>query len=150
MEPWWTCRSSTGPTLALHLAATTVTPGSGSAMRRSSPYRRTDYCRTIQQQTEGQSMAIGSSSKRERFEARLPAEQKAFLEHAAALNGQTLTDFILSSAQRAAEQTVREREVLVLSAKDSRAFVEALLNPPAPNAALRRAADRYRATMGNG
>jgi uncharacterized protein (DUF1778 family) len=90
-------------------------------------------------------MAFRSSSRRERFEARLPAEQKAFLERAAALNGQTLTEFIISSAQRAAEQTVREREVLVLSARDSQALVDALLNPPEPNAALRRAAERYRA-----
>ncbi len=89
-------------------------------------------------------MAVSSSSKRERFEARLPVEQKAFLERAAALNGQTLTDFIISSAQRAAEQTVREREILVLSARDSQAFVESLLNPPEPNAALRRATDRDR------
>jgi uncharacterized protein (DUF1778 family) len=95
-------------------------------------------------------MAVPSASKRERFEARLPADQKAFLERAAALNGQTLTDFILSSAQRAAEQTVRERQVLVLSARDSQRFVDALLNPPAPNAALRRAAERHRAAIGDG
>lgn len=37
----------------------------------------------------------------------------------------------------AAEQTIRSHEVITLSARDSLLFVEALLNPPAPNDALR-------------
>jgi uncharacterized protein (DUF1778 family) len=34
-------------------------------------------------------------------------------------------------------------QLLVLSARDSEALAEALANPPAPNAALRRAVDAY-------
>ena len=39
---------------------------------------------------------------------------------------------------------IEARERFVLPATDWDAFHEALLNPPAPNAALRRAARRYR------
>jgi len=34
--------------------------------------------------------------------------------------------------------------VIELSARDGRAFVEALMNPPAPNEPLQRAVERYR------
>lgn len=43
-----------------------------------------------------------------------------------------------------AEQAFREHDVLALSARDSRMFVESLLNPPAPGAKLRAAAARYK------
>ena len=39
---------------------------------------------------------------------------------------------------------VREHESWVLSRRESKAFVAALLNPPAPNEALREAAARYK------
>ena len=84
------------------------------------------------------------TAKRERLEARVSAEQKALLQRAADLQGRTLSDFIIGSAQRAAEEIIREHTVITLTAQDSRAFVEALLNPPAPNERLRAAAARYK------
>jgi uncharacterized protein (DUF1778 family) len=84
------------------------------------------------------------SARRERLEARVSAEQKALLQRAADLQGRTLSDFIIGSAQRAAEEIIREHTVITLTAQDSRAFVEALLNPPAPNERLRAAAARYK------
>lgn len=41
--------------------------------------------------------------------------------------------------------TIRNYEMLKLNAKDSVAFAQALLDPPEPNAALRAAAERYKA-----
>lgn len=78
-----------------------------------------------------------------RIEARVSREQKRLFERAAEVEGVTLTDFIISSMQRAATQTLQEHTTLALSAKDQRAFVDALLNPPEPNPALRRAVDRH-------
>lgn len=74
--------------------------------------------------------------KRERLEARITAEQKQRIQRAAALAGLSMTDFVVQSAEQAAEQTIRRYEVISLSARDSAAFAEALLNPPAPNDAL--------------
>ena len=83
------------------------------------------------------------AAKRERLEARVSPDLKALLQRAADLQGRSLTDFVLESARHAAEAVIHEHEVITLSARDSRAFVEALLNPPAPNERLRAAFARY-------
>jgi uncharacterized protein (DUF1778 family) len=93
-------------------------------------------------------MAAASAPKQERLEARISAEQKELLQQAAAMEGTTITDFVVRSAQRAAEQTIRDLASLVLTARESQAFVEALLDSPAPNSALRAAAKRYRRVIG--
>jgi uncharacterized protein (DUF1778 family) len=87
--------------------------------------------------------------RRERLEVRCTPEQKELLQHAARLQGQTLSDFLLGSAARAAEQAIREYEVMTLSARDSRSFVEALLNPPPPAERLRRASAHYDDAIGS-
>ncbi len=84
----------------------------------------------------------------ERLETRVTAEQKRLIEQAAALQGRSVTDFVLSSVQEAAKRTIEEHQRLELSLRDSQAFVEALLNPPAPNDRLRETVARYRQTMG--
>lgn len=83
-----------------------------------------------------------ATTRTERLVARVTPEQKELIEHAAHLTGRTLTDFILAAVQEAAGRAVREHEVLTLSARDSLAFARAILDPPTPNDALRRAADR--------
>jgi uncharacterized protein (DUF1778 family) len=84
------------------------------------------------------------AQRRERLEARLSPEQKALLERAAALEGRSLTDFVVSSAQSAALETIQRYEVIELTAEDSLAFAKALMNPSPPNEALRAAARRHR------
>ena len=80
----------------------------------------------------------------DRIDARLPAATKALIERAAVITGVTLSDFVISRAYEAARAVVREHESWVLSRRESKAFVAALLNPPAPNEALREAAARYK------
>ena len=77
-----------------------------------------------------------------RLEARLPADVHALLKRAAELQGRRLTDFVVAAARDAACRTIEEAEVLRLSVEDQRRFAAALLNPPKPNAAMRRAARR--------
>lgn len=80
-----------------------------------------------------------------RFGARLTEEQKALFERAAALTGRSLTDFVISAAQEAANRAVQDFEILRLSERNSRALMEALLNPPPPSERLREAVRRYKA-----
>jgi uncharacterized protein (DUF1778 family) len=87
-------------------------------------------------------------TKRSRFNARLLDEQKAVIERAAAITGQSVSQFIVSSAQRAAEETIREHEVISLSARDSKAVMEALLHPAPANEVLHRAMERHRELVG--
>jgi uncharacterized protein (DUF1778 family) len=88
------------------------------------------------------------SARTARLEARITAEQKDLLSRAAALQGRSLSDFVVTSAYEIAARTVREHEAVMLSARDRELFVTALLRPPAPGARLRKAARRYRKRAG--
>jgi uncharacterized protein (DUF1778 family) len=79
-----------------------------------------------------------------RIEVRVALKQKQLFEQAAEMQGVTLTDFAISSMQRAAAEAVEEHSRIELSQHDQRAFVEALMKPPEPNAALRAVAKAYR------
>ena len=78
-----------------------------------------------------------------RLEARVSAAQKNLLQQAAALSGRTLSEFVVASAQDAARRLIAEHESIRLSRDEQMAFVRALLNPPEPNARLKRAAKAY-------
>lgn len=82
-------------------------------------------------------------SKLERLEARITREQKRIIERAARLRGTSVTDFVVVSAQRAATDTIKDYEIMSVRGEARKAFVNALLNPPAPNAAANRAAERF-------
>ena len=77
-----------------------------------------------------------------RLEARLPPEVHALLKRAAQIQERTLTDFVGSAAQEAARQTIEATEIVRLSVEDQQWFAEAILNPPEPAPALRRAFER--------
>ena len=87
------------------------------------------------------------TGKKERLEARVSAKQKALICQAAALQGCSLTDFMVRALQDAAHRTIKEYEVLELGERDRQVFINALLNPPVPNDRLRRAAEEYRQIM---
>jgi uncharacterized protein (DUF1778 family) len=78
-----------------------------------------------------------------RLEARLPASVYALLKRAAELKGRSITDFVVGAAQDAAQRVIEEDGIIRLSAEDQARFAQALLNPPAPNAALKRAMRRH-------
>jgi uncharacterized protein (DUF1778 family) len=82
-----------------------------------------------------------------RLEARISPETKALLQKAAALEGRTLTDFVVASVQAEACRVIQQHQTLKLSLEDSQAFVDALLNPPKPNEALKAAVLRYKQVM---
>lgn len=83
-----------------------------------------------------------------RFDARLNEEQKLLIQRAADLEGRTMTDFVLHSAELAAERAIERRAMLVLTARETEAFAHAIVRPPAPGPVLRRAARKYRETIG--
>ena len=82
-----------------------------------------------------------------RIDARLPTETKQLIERAAIITGVTVSDFVISKAYEAAAMVVQEHETWVLNRRESKKFVDALLNPPDPNEALRAAAARYKARV---
>jgi len=80
----------------------------------------------------------------ERLEARVTIEQKSLIERAAALQGRSVTDFVIASVQDAARRTIEDHQRLDLSLRDSQAFVEALLNPQPVNNRLYETVRLYR------
>jgi uncharacterized protein (DUF1778 family) len=95
---------------------------------------------------------IGSMEKvstTARLEARLPAGIHALLKRAAEIEGRTLTDFVVAAAREAACRTVERAEILRLSVEDQRRIADAILNPPKPAPALRRAFKRRRELFGS-
>lgn len=74
-----------------------------------------------------------------RLEARLPTSLYATLKRAAELKGRSISDFVVSAAHDAARRAIEEEEIIRLSAEDQLRFAEALITPPKPNAALKRA-----------
>lgn len=84
----------------------------------------------------------------ERLETRVTADQKRLIEHAAALQGRTVTDFVLTSVQEAAHRAIEEHRQIELSVRDSEVFVDALLNPRPVNGRLQETVRRYRDATG--
>lgn len=85
----------------------------------------------------------------ERLEARVSKAQKNLFLRAATVQGRSLTDFLIASVQEAAERALRAHDVLTLSERDRRTFVEALVKPAAPSKTLRQAARRYKERTGS-
>jgi uncharacterized protein (DUF1778 family) len=83
-----------------------------------------------------------------RLEARLPYDVMARLKRAAEIQGRTLTDFVVAAADEAACRAIQETEIIRLSIEGQRRIAAAILDPPAPTAALRKAARRYRELFG--
>lgn len=78
-----------------------------------------------------------------RLEARISADLHATLKRAAEIQGRTMSDFVIASVQEAAQKALEEAEVIRLSLNDQQRFAEAILSPPKPTAALRRAMTRH-------
>jgi uncharacterized protein (DUF1778 family) len=84
-----------------------------------------------------------------RLEARLPADIHALLKRAAEIEGRSLTDFVVTAAREAACRTIEQTDIIRLSVEDQRQIAEAILNPPDPAPALRRAFRRRRELFGS-
>jgi len=79
-----------------------------------------------------------------RLEARIAPDALAVLKRAAEIQGRSLSDFVVAAAQEAAAKTIAETQIIRLSVADQHLLAEALLNPPEPTPALRRARDVHR------
>lgn len=74
-----------------------------------------------------------------RLEARISTDLHSMLKRAAELEGRTMTDFVVNAVQDAAQRAIERAEVVRLSLADQKCFARALLSPPQPSPALKRA-----------
>ncbi len=84
------------------------------------------------------------SNRTARIEARIAPEALAIVKRAAEIQGRSVSDFVVAAAQDAAHRAIEETQMIRLSVDDQRAFADAILNPPPPSDALRRAATAYK------
>jgi len=75
-----------------------------------------------------------------RMSLRIRPTDKALLMRAVAYEHTDLTDFVLRNAVQAAKAVIAHAEQVSLSERDSLRVLDALENPPAPNAKLLAAA----------
>lgn len=85
-----------------------------------------------------------NQSRSERLEARITRKQKELFRQAAAIQGRTVTDFIIQAASETAVRIVKDFEVITLTRRDQELFAKALLKPGKPNKKLREAAAEYK------
>jgi uncharacterized protein (DUF1778 family) len=83
-------------------------------------------------------MAVAEGAKRETLNIRIKPEVRGLIDRAAELVGKNRTDFVLDAARHAAEETLLDRTVFVMSPKAYADFVKRLDAPPKPNARLRK------------
>jgi uncharacterized protein (DUF1778 family) len=85
-----------------------------------------------------------TSRKDDVIKIRTTAETRAILSRAAMLRGQKLSEFMLDSARRRAEETILDQRVFFLNAKDHERFLAMLENPIMPTKEMRARANRKR------
>lgn len=89
------------------------------------------------------------SEGKARLEARITQATHSRIKLAAEIQGRTVTDFVVHATLEAATRAIEENFVVQLSVEGQQTFAEALLNPPEPNDAMRRAFERHSALVGN-
>jgi uncharacterized protein (DUF1778 family) len=70
------------------------------------------------------------------------------IEEAAAVTGQSLSDFAVTHLVQAARRAIEEATVTTLSARDREAFLRLVEADAEPNPALKHAAARYKQRRG--
>lgn len=85
-------------------------------------------------------MTTASTGKtpRDTLNLRIPAVERELIDRAAQSAGKTRTDFILEAARRAAEDTLLDRALLVVSPEAYDEFLRRLDQPARPNERLRK------------
>ncbi len=83
-----------------------------------------------------------------RLEARVSPIQKNLFQRAADLSGRTLSEFVIASAQDAAERLIQDQGLIRLTPAEQTAFVKGLLEDTEPGPRLRQAALTYKKHMG--
>lgn len=97
------------------------------------------FCSALPYQSILEEQPMPAASTTARLEARISTDLHSMLKRAAELQGRTMTDFVVSAVQDAAQRAIEEAEVMRISLADQECFAQVLLSPPQPSPALKRA-----------
>lgn len=81
----------------------------------------------------------------DRIDVRISKEQKELIQYASHLRGfKSVSEFVIACISKEAREIVAENSRVLKSIEDKKLFINALVNPPAPNAAMKKAHLNYR------
>jgi len=81
-----------------------------------------------------------SALKKQRIDLRLNEDDKHMIEEAAAMTNQSISQFMVSTASERAAEVIDQHRRLLLNEESWNLVMDAIINPPAPNDRLKRAA----------
>ncbi|WP_257571884.1 DUF1778 domain-containing protein [Serratia marcescens] len=84
------------------------------------------------------------STEKQRIDLRLNEDDKHMIEEAAAMTNQSISQFMVSTASERAAEVIDQHRRLLLNEESWNLVMDAIINPPAPNDRLKRAANRLR------
>ncbi len=87
---------------------------------------------------------MSQTSRTSRLEVRIAPEAHAAVRHAAALQGRSISDFVVAAAQEVAQRTIEEAAIIRLSIEDQERFANLLLDPLVLSPAMERARAAHR------
>jgi uncharacterized protein (DUF1778 family) len=83
-----------------------------------------------------------------RIEARDKPDTRVSVQRAARVQGNAVSECVVTAAEEAARRTLEEASTVHLSVEDQGRLMELLLNPPGPTPALERARAAHEALIG--
>ena len=89
--------------------------------------------------TKSPTVRTNPKAKTARLDARISNRLHVLVKRAAEIQGTTMTDFVVHALEAAATETIEHSNQVLLAVQDQEAFARALISPPKPNAALKRA-----------
>lgn len=83
-----------------------------------------------------------------RFEVRITKEFREKLAQVALLEGRSMSEVMITATNEALENKIKNRAVVTLSIQAQEDFAAALLNPPKPTEALKKAKEHHKKLFG--
>jgi len=80
----------------------------------------------------------------DRIDVRISTEQKELIKYASLLRGfKSVSEFVVYCINNEATKIINDTNAVLKSIDDKKIFIEAIINPPAPNDNLKKAQLRY-------
>ena len=81
----------------------------------------------------------------DRIDIRINSSQKELIKHASEIRGfKSVSEFVVYCINTEAAKIISENSKVLNTIEDKKIFLDAILNPPAPNSALKKAQLNYK------
>lgn len=91
-----------------------------------------------------------SSLASDRIDVRISKDQKEFVKYASELRGfKNLSEFVVYCINNEANNIIKDYNLIIKTVEDKKIFLNALLDPPTPNAKLKKAQVNYQKFLEN-